>query len=241
MSIEWPAHGLKLQARIESGTAQIGVIGMGYVGLPLAVAFCEANCSVLAFDLDQDKIDALHAGRSYIKHIDGARIAPRFQIMGGRDLDARGSRSLVDVVAVANDLGQGLLQRRPIQVDGRIVNRVAAQHDESLDAAGLDGGGEVLEAARRHRLSRDKVNRVAHVAEIIVQQVGNRMHHRRLVRACDDKALATMGPQIVGARFEPLVFPREIEAGRMAGQSARAQNRIGQGRGKRRHMAARQP
>ncbi|UZK66247.1 nucleotide sugar dehydrogenase [Sphingomonas sp. M1-B02] len=77
MSIEWPAHGLKLQARIESGTATIGVIGMGYVGLPLAVAFCEAGCPVLAFDLDRAKIDALNAGQSYIKHIDGGRIAPQ--------------------------------------------------------------------------------------------------------------------------------------------------------------------
>lgn len=79
MSIEWPAHGLKLQARIEGATATIGVIGMGYVGLPLAVAFCEANCSVLAFDLDAEKIDALKAGRSYIRHIDGARIAPQVE------------------------------------------------------------------------------------------------------------------------------------------------------------------
>lgn len=76
MSIEWPAHGLKLQARIESGTAIIGVVGMGYVGLPLAVAFGEAGCPVLAFDVDQAKIDALEAGESYIKHIDASRIAP---------------------------------------------------------------------------------------------------------------------------------------------------------------------
>ncbi|WP_137863494.1 MULTISPECIES: nucleotide sugar dehydrogenase [unclassified Sphingomonas] len=76
MSIEWPAHGLKLQARIENGTAIIGVIGMGYVGLPLAMAFGEAGCPVLAFDVDQAKIDALEAGESYIKHIDAARIAP---------------------------------------------------------------------------------------------------------------------------------------------------------------------
>ena len=75
MSIDWPAHGLKLQARIEGATATVGVIGMGYVGLPLAMAFCEANCSVLAFDLDPEKVDALNAGRSYIKHIDAARLA----------------------------------------------------------------------------------------------------------------------------------------------------------------------
>ncbi|WP_066793319.1 nucleotide sugar dehydrogenase [Sphingomonas soli] len=76
MSIEWPVHGLKLQARIESGEALIGVIGMGYVGLPLAVSFGEAKCPVLAFDVDDAKIAALEQGRSYIKHIDGARIAP---------------------------------------------------------------------------------------------------------------------------------------------------------------------
>ncbi|MBC7047175.1 nucleotide sugar dehydrogenase, partial [Salmonella enterica subsp. enterica serovar Heidelberg] len=65
-----------LQARIEGGTAIIGVIGMGYVGLPLAMAFGEAGCPVLAFDVDQAKIDALEAGESYIKHIDAARVAP---------------------------------------------------------------------------------------------------------------------------------------------------------------------
>ncbi|RYY25544.1 MAG: nucleotide sugar dehydrogenase [Sphingomonadales bacterium] len=76
MSIEWPAHGLKLQARIESGVATVGIVGMGYVGLPLALAFAEVDCPVLAFDVDQSKIDALEAGRSYIKHIGGDRIAP---------------------------------------------------------------------------------------------------------------------------------------------------------------------
>ena len=76
MSIEWPSHGLRLQARIESGLATVGIIGMGYVGLPLAIAFAEAGCPVLAFDVDQAKIDALAASRSYIKHIESARIEP---------------------------------------------------------------------------------------------------------------------------------------------------------------------
>jgi UDP-N-acetyl-D-glucosamine dehydrogenase len=76
MSIDWPAHGLKLQARIETGTATIGVIGMGYVGLPLAVAFGEAGCPVLAFDLDEAKVEALGRGESYINHIESARVAP---------------------------------------------------------------------------------------------------------------------------------------------------------------------
>ncbi len=76
MSIERPAHGLMLQSKVESGAACIAVIGMGYVGLPLAVAFAESGSRVLAVDLDVAKVDALNAGRSYIRHIDGARIAP---------------------------------------------------------------------------------------------------------------------------------------------------------------------
>lgn len=76
MSIELPAHGLKLQARIETASAKIGIVGMGYVGLPLAVAFGEAGCPVLAFDLDDAKVEALNAGRSYINHVDGDRVRP---------------------------------------------------------------------------------------------------------------------------------------------------------------------
>ncbi|AJP72586.1 nucleotide sugar dehydrogenase [Sphingomonas hengshuiensis] len=76
MTIEWPAHALRLQDSIKAGSATIGIIGMGYVGLPLAVAFGEAGCPVLAFDLDDAKIAALKAGQSYINHIEGGRIAP---------------------------------------------------------------------------------------------------------------------------------------------------------------------
>jgi UDP-N-acetyl-D-glucosamine dehydrogenase len=47
----------------------IGVVGLGYVGLPLVVAFAEAGEEVIAVDLDQRKIDAIHAGESYIEDI----------------------------------------------------------------------------------------------------------------------------------------------------------------------------
>jgi UDP-N-acetyl-D-glucosamine dehydrogenase len=110
MSIEWPAHGLKLQARIEGGTAKIGVIGMGYVGLPLAVAFCEAKCPVLAFDLDDAKIDALKAGESYIKHIEGARIAPQVEakrLDATSDLDRLGEADVL-LICVPTPLSRHL-------------------------------------------------------------------------------------------------------------------------------------
>ena len=47
----------------------VGVIGLGYVGLPLAVAFAEAGCDVVAVDVDARKIEALVAGESYIEDV----------------------------------------------------------------------------------------------------------------------------------------------------------------------------
>lgn len=53
---------------------KIAIIGLGYVGLPLGLRFAESNVSVLGLDIDQAKVDAINAGRSYIKHIESATI-----------------------------------------------------------------------------------------------------------------------------------------------------------------------
>jgi len=55
-----------LGAKIEAGTATIGVIGLGYVGLPLARVFANAGYSVTGFDIDPEKVASLNAGSSYI-------------------------------------------------------------------------------------------------------------------------------------------------------------------------------
>jgi UDP-N-acetyl-D-glucosamine dehydrogenase len=52
--------------------AVIGIVGLGYVGLPLALRYLEAGHPVRGFDVDPAKPEALRAGRSYIEHIDGA-------------------------------------------------------------------------------------------------------------------------------------------------------------------------
>jgi UDP-N-acetyl-D-glucosamine dehydrogenase len=64
----------ELRAKISDRTAVIGIIGMGYVGLPLALTFSEKGFRVLGFDVDLSKIDALRLGVSYIKHLDGERL-----------------------------------------------------------------------------------------------------------------------------------------------------------------------
>jgi UDP-N-acetyl-D-glucosamine dehydrogenase len=62
-------------ARIARKEIVAGIIGMGYVGLPLAVAFGDAGIRVLGFDVDPAKATSLNAGESYIKHITSERLA----------------------------------------------------------------------------------------------------------------------------------------------------------------------
>lgn len=56
-------------------TSTIGIVGLGYVGLPLALGFAAKGYQALGFDIDPSKIDHLRAGRSYIKHIPGSEVA----------------------------------------------------------------------------------------------------------------------------------------------------------------------
>lgn len=60
--------------KIENKQAIVGVIGLGYVGLPLTLCFVEKGFRTIGLDIDQSKVDALHAGRSDIKHISKERI-----------------------------------------------------------------------------------------------------------------------------------------------------------------------
>jgi UDP-N-acetyl-D-glucosamine dehydrogenase len=59
----------QLSKRIESGAVRVGIIGLGYVGLPLARTFCERGIRVLGFDVDPAKVERLERGETYIKHI----------------------------------------------------------------------------------------------------------------------------------------------------------------------------
>ncbi len=52
----------------------IGIVGLGYVGLPLAVAFAEAGEDVVAVDSDERKVAAIEAGESYIEDVDSERL-----------------------------------------------------------------------------------------------------------------------------------------------------------------------
>ena len=60
---------MSLKARIENKKAHIGVIGLGYVGLPLAVEFAKAGFPVTGIDVDESKVAGINAGENYIPDI----------------------------------------------------------------------------------------------------------------------------------------------------------------------------
>jgi UDP-N-acetyl-D-glucosamine dehydrogenase len=69
----------KLKTKIETKQARVGVIGLGYVGLPLALLFEESGFPVTGFDVDAEKAAALSRGESYIRHIGGDAVERAFK------------------------------------------------------------------------------------------------------------------------------------------------------------------
>ena len=66
---------MDLLEKIKTKQAVVGIIGLGYVGLPLVLRFCEVGFKVLGFDTDAGKVERLNRGESYIKHIPSSRLA----------------------------------------------------------------------------------------------------------------------------------------------------------------------
>jgi UDP-N-acetyl-D-glucosamine dehydrogenase len=60
---------INLKSRIQNPQSTIAIIGLGYVGLPLAIRFSEEGFKTIGFDIDKEKVDLLNNGKSYIKHI----------------------------------------------------------------------------------------------------------------------------------------------------------------------------
>jgi len=70
------SHFEELRGKIQSKQARVGIVGLGYVGLPLAVEFAQAGFTVTGIDIDAAKVDALNRGESYIQDVPTAVLAP---------------------------------------------------------------------------------------------------------------------------------------------------------------------
>lgn len=90
----------QLIKKLNSKSAVIGIIGLGYVGLPLALTFAENEFKVIGFDIDEKKIPILNSGESYIKHIPSSRI--KDQVSNGRFISTNNFSSLpkCDVIII---------------------------------------------------------------------------------------------------------------------------------------------
>ena len=64
----------KLLNLLQDKKAFIGIIGMGYVGLPLAIAYAESGFKVLGIDVDKNKVDKINQSISYINHIPSKKL-----------------------------------------------------------------------------------------------------------------------------------------------------------------------
>src|SRR4051812_3971273 len=77
---------------------KIAVIGMGYVGLPLAMQFAQTGVNVIGLDVDPKKVQAINSGQSYIHHITSERIAEH--VNAGRLSASNDFSRIADVEAV---------------------------------------------------------------------------------------------------------------------------------------------
>ncbi|MFT4543190.1 MAG: UDP-N-acetyl-D-glucosamine dehydrogenase [Planctomycetota bacterium] len=97
----------KLKQRIATRSASVGVIGLGYVGLPLCHALLEGELHVVGYDTDTSKVDDLDKGRSYLAHL-GEPMAKDFaksdRFSATSDFDSLGQRDVV-VVCVPTPIG----------------------------------------------------------------------------------------------------------------------------------------
>ena len=91
MAIAQTVNAQDLKQKIESRSARIGVIGMGYVGLPLALLFSEQRFSVTGFDIDPAKVAKLNDGASYIFRI------PATEIQSARERGFRATSNYADI------------------------------------------------------------------------------------------------------------------------------------------------
>jgi UDP-N-acetyl-D-glucosamine dehydrogenase len=99
MTTQPPSFASPLE-RIRARKARVGVIGLGYVGLPLAVEFARAGFDVTGFDVDSSKTDQINAGRSYIPDVAEADLAAC--VRGGTlrattDMTALGTMDAIDI------------------------------------------------------------------------------------------------------------------------------------------------
>lgn len=135
-----PSECHSLEDKFRARQATVGVIGLGYVGLPLVGAFLNAQFRVVGFDTDPAKVEALNNSRSYIRHISRETISgwletKRFQATTDSDRLAEPDAILICVPTPLD------ASRNP---DLRFVKSTGRSLAKSLRARGANGAGQLI-------------------------------------------------------------------------------------------------
>src|SRR5918997_6169713 len=74
MAVTQHAPALALERKLRERTARVGVLGLGYAGLPMAVEIARAGFPVTGIDVNRERVDAVNVGRSPVSDVEGATI-----------------------------------------------------------------------------------------------------------------------------------------------------------------------
>jgi len=94
LGVKLETHAQQLEAKLRSKTAQVGIVGLGYVGLPLGVEFAKAGFTVTGIDIGESKVAQVNAGESYVLDVPTPVLAPL--------VEAGKLRATGDFSAIAN-------------------------------------------------------------------------------------------------------------------------------------------
>jgi UDP-N-acetyl-D-glucosamine dehydrogenase len=227
-------HARLLLLKIQRREAIVGVVGLGYVGLPLALTFCEGGFGVLGFDVDTKKVDALERGESYIAHFGAARVKDArdaAKLRATADFDRLAEVDVV-VMAVPTPL---TAQREPdmsyvIETTSQVALRVRAGQLVVLESTTYPGTTDelVCEILERSGLKAGRDFFVAYSPER--EDPGNRSFNTATIpkvvggvgQDATELALALYGAVI--AKVVPVSSARAAEATKLTENIFRAVN-----------------
>jgi UDP-N-acetyl-D-glucosamine dehydrogenase len=213
-----------LLRKIESRSAQIGIIGLGYVGLPLATRAGRIGFNVLGFDVSSEKITSLNAGLSYIGDVASAEVADlreqarleatsdfaRLQscdiviICVPTPLNSTRDPDISFIERAANDVAQALHAGQLVILESTTYPGTTQEIIQPrLEARGLTVGADVFLAFSPERIDPGQTNSKGFTVENTPKVIGG------VTAACTELAAAFYGS--ITSRVVPVSSPRAAE------------------------------
>ena len=134
-----------LQAALTAQTARVGVIGLGYVGLPLAAIAAERGFEVTGFDIDASKVVRLNGGGSYLSSVPGERVAAQVAAKKFRATEDFTELGRMEVIVICVPTGATPVERRAIYQSAQMAGARQVHLIDEPMAAAIGAGLAVTE------------------------------------------------------------------------------------------------